>query len=47
MPKAGASELVCRGADSGKLDESSQPIRFERSLSMEDAHAFKGYRVPV
>jgi anti-anti-sigma factor len=37
--KAGASELVFRGADSGKLDESSQPIRFERSLSMEDAHA--------
>ena len=37
--KRGANEVVFRGADSGKLDESSQPIRFERSLSMEDAHA--------
>lgn len=35
--KAGAREVVFRGADSGKLDTSSEPIRFERSLSMDDA----------
>jgi anti-anti-sigma factor len=36
--KAGAREVVFRGADSGKLDASSESIRFERSLSMADAH---------
>jgi anti-anti-sigma factor len=35
--KAGAKEVVFRGADSGKLDASSEPICFERSLSMDDA----------
>jgi len=30
---------VFRGADSGKLDASSEPIYFERSLSIEDAQA--------
>jgi DMSO/TMAO reductase YedYZ molybdopterin-dependent catalytic subunit len=30
---------VFRGADSGKLDASSEPIRFERSLSIENAQA--------
>src|SRR5215467_1323629 len=34
--KAGAMEVVFRGADSGKLDASSEPIRFERSLSVDD-----------
>ena len=33
------SEVVFRGADSGKLDASSEPIRFERSLSIENAQA--------
>jgi len=37
--KAGASEIVFRGADRGKLDPSSEPIRFERSLSIENAQA--------
>ena len=37
--KAGASEVVFRGADSGKLDVGSESIRFERSLSMENAQA--------
>jgi anti-anti-sigma factor len=37
--KAGASEVVFRGADSGKLDAGSEPIRFERSLSIENAQA--------
>ena len=36
--KADAREVVFRGADSGKLDLSSEPIRFERSLSVNDAH---------
>jgi DMSO/TMAO reductase YedYZ molybdopterin-dependent catalytic subunit len=31
--------VVFRGADSGKLDASSEPIRFERSLSIENAQA--------
>jgi DMSO/TMAO reductase YedYZ molybdopterin-dependent catalytic subunit len=35
--KAGARELVFRGADSGKLDLDSKPIRFERSLSVDNA----------
>jgi DMSO/TMAO reductase YedYZ molybdopterin-dependent catalytic subunit len=33
------AEVVFRGADSGKLDASSEPIRFERSFSMENAKA--------
>ncbi len=37
--KASASGVVFRGADSGKLDASSEPIRFERSLSIENAQA--------
>jgi anti-anti-sigma factor len=36
--KAGAREVVFRGADSGKLDTSSEAIHFERSLSIDDAH---------
>jgi anti-anti-sigma factor len=36
--KAGAAEVVFRGADSGKLDACGEPIHFERSLSMNDAH---------
>ena len=36
--KAGAREVVFRGADSGKLDLNSEPVRFERSLSIDDAH---------
>jgi len=35
--KAGSREVVFRGADSGKLEASGEPIRFERSLSMDDA----------
>src|SRR5215472_6298219 len=35
--KAGAREVVFRGADSGKLDACSESIHFERSLSMNDA----------
>jgi anti-anti-sigma factor len=35
--KAEAREIVFRGADSGKLDPNSEPIRFERSLSIDDA----------
>jgi len=35
--KASAREVLFRGADSGMLAESSEPIRFERSLSMDDA----------
>jgi anti-anti-sigma factor len=37
--RAGASEVVFRGADNGKPDISSEPIRFERSLSIENAQA--------
>ena len=36
--KAGAREVVFRGADSGKLDASNEPIRFERSLNMDTAY---------
>src|SRR6201997_3822676 len=36
--KADAREVVFRGADSGKLDARSEPIHFERSLSINDAH---------
>src|SRR5215469_3379798 len=37
--KTGASEVVFRGADSGILNESSEPVRFERSLNIENAQA--------
>jgi DMSO/TMAO reductase YedYZ molybdopterin-dependent catalytic subunit len=53
--KVGASEVVFRGADSGKLDGSSEPICFERSLSMNDAqgsetllaYAMNGETLPI
>jgi len=53
--KAGAMEVVFRGADSGKLDASSEPIRFERSLNMNDAqsceallaYAMNGEALPI
>src|SRR5262249_27040560 len=53
--KAGAREVVFRGADSGKLDVSGEPIRFERSLSMHDAegsgallaYAMNGEALPI
>jgi DMSO/TMAO reductase YedYZ molybdopterin-dependent catalytic subunit len=53
--KGGARQVVFRGADSGKLDASSEPIRFERSLSMDDAqgsqallaHAMNGETLPI
>ena len=35
--RAGATELVFRGADRGTLDGSAEPAWFERSLAMEDA----------
>ena len=35
--KAGARETVFRGADSGTLDASSETVRFERSLCVDDA----------
>jgi DMSO/TMAO reductase YedYZ molybdopterin-dependent catalytic subunit len=35
---ASGREVVFRGADSGRLDASSEPIHFERSLSMDDVH---------
>jgi len=34
---AGVREVVFRGADSGVVDRSRPPIRFERSLSVDDA----------
>jgi anti-anti-sigma factor len=53
--KVGAREVVFRGADSGKLDENSEPIRFERSLSVGDAqrseallaYAMNGETLPI
>src|SRR6476660_850662 len=53
--KEGARGVVFRGADSGKLDASSEPIRFERSLSMDDAqgseallaYAMNGETLPI
>jgi anti-anti-sigma factor len=53
--KAGVREVVFRGADSGKLDASSEPIHFERSLSMDDAqgseallaYAMNGETLPI
>jgi DMSO/TMAO reductase YedYZ molybdopterin-dependent catalytic subunit len=35
--EANAKEVVFRGADSGTVDGSNEPIRFERSLRMDDA----------
>ena len=53
--KANAREVVFRGADSGKLDARSEPIRFERSLSLDDArgseallaYAMNGEALPI
>jgi anti-anti-sigma factor len=53
--KAGAREVVFRGADSGELDASREPIRFERSLSIDDAqgseallaYAMNGETLPI
>ena len=53
--KASASEIVFRGADSGKPDASSDPILFERSLSIENvqasevllAYAMNGEALPI
>ena len=53
--KAGAREVVFRGADSGMPDGSSEAIRFERSLSLDDArgaevllaYAMNGEPLPV
>jgi DMSO/TMAO reductase YedYZ molybdopterin-dependent catalytic subunit len=53
--KADAREVVFRGADSGKLDVSDEPIRFERSLSLDDAqgagallaYAMNGEALPI
>jgi len=36
--KAGARELVFRGADNGKPDPNGEPIPFERSLGVDGAH---------
>jgi anti-anti-sigma factor len=53
--KRGAREVVFRGADSGKLDARTEPIRFERSLSIENAresevllaYAMNGEALPI
>ena len=53
--KAGARQVVFRGADVGKLDPNSEPIRFERSLSVDDAdrseallaYAMNGEMLPI
>ena len=53
--KGGAREVVFRGADSGKLDATSEPVRFARSLSMDDArgseallaYAMNGESLPI
>ena len=53
--KPGSLEVVFRGADSGTLDANSEPIRFERSLGMEDArgseallaYAMNGEPLPI
>ena len=36
--RAGACEVVFRGADQGPSEASSEPIHFERSLRLDDAH---------
>jgi len=53
--KAAAREIVFRGADRGKVSGRSEPIRFERSLKIDDArdseallaYAMNGEPVPV
>jgi anti-anti-sigma factor len=53
--KCGAKEVVFRGADSGKLELSNDPIRFERSLTIGDAvesgvllaYAMNGEALPI
>ena len=53
--KSAAREVVFRGADTGKLDASSEPIRFERSLTTDDvqgaepllAYAMNGDALPI
>ena len=53
--KASAREVVFRGADSGEPDADSEPIPFERSLSMDDArgsdallaYAMNGEPLPI
>jgi DMSO/TMAO reductase YedYZ molybdopterin-dependent catalytic subunit len=53
--KAGASEVVFRGADSGTLDAIGEPICFERSLSVDNAqqsaallaYAMNGEALPI
>jgi DMSO/TMAO reductase YedYZ molybdopterin-dependent catalytic subunit len=53
--KVRAQEVLFRGADSGTLDAGSQPIRFERSLSIDDArgsdallaYAMNGETLPI
>jgi DMSO/TMAO reductase YedYZ molybdopterin-dependent catalytic subunit len=53
--RANAREVIFRGADSGTLDGSSEAIRFERSLSLDDAcdseallaYAMNGEALPI
>jgi anti-anti-sigma factor len=53
--KAGATQVIFRGADTGKLDPNSEAIRFERSLSVDDAqkseallaYAMNGEMLPI
>lgn len=40
--QAHARQVVFRGADSGKLDPNSEPTRFERSLTVDEAHRCEG-----
>ena len=37
VPTASASSVVLRGADSGRVEAGHDPIRFERSLALDDA----------
>ena len=37
VPRPSASSVVLRGADSGRVDGRSDPIRFERGLALDDA----------
>jgi anti-anti-sigma factor len=53
--KLGATQVIFRGADTGKLDPNSKPIRFERSLGVDDAqrseallaYAMNGEMLPI
>jgi DMSO/TMAO reductase YedYZ molybdopterin-dependent catalytic subunit len=53
--KSGASEVVFRGADRGSVPGQAEPIRFERSLSLDDArgsevslaYAMNGEPLPI